>query len=34
MSQAVDAVFEGIGLEEYAKGHPELKVALDKWGSI
>ena len=34
MSQAVDAVFEGIGLEEYAKSHPELKVALDKWGSI
>ncbi|MBP5203622.1 MAG: ribulose 1,5-bisphosphate carboxylase large subunit [Candidatus Methanomethylophilaceae archaeon] len=34
MSQAVDAVFEGIALEEYAKSHPELKVALDKWGSI
>ena len=34
MSQAVDAVFEGVGLEEYARGHPELKVALDKWGSI
>ena len=34
LSQAVDAVFEGVGLEEYARGHPELKVALDKWGSI
>ena len=34
MSQAVDAVYEGITLEEYAKSHPELAVALDKWGSI
>ncbi len=34
MSQAVDAVFEGISLEEYARSHPELKTALDKWGSI
>jgi ribulose-bisphosphate carboxylase large chain len=32
MSQAVDAVFKGIDVEIYAKDHPELKAALDKWG--
>jgi len=30
--QAVDASLEGISLEEYAKTHNEIKVALDKWG--
>ena len=32
MCQAVDAVFEGIDVSEYAKTHPELKAALDEWG--
>ncbi len=30
--QAVDAALENISLEEYAKTHPEIKAALDKWG--
>lgn len=33
MSQAVDAAYEGISLEKYAKTHHELKVALDRWGT-
>jgi len=32
MCQAVDAAYLGIGVEEYAKTHPELKIALEKWG--
>ncbi|MDR3074548.1 MAG: ribulose 1,5-bisphosphate carboxylase large subunit [Candidatus Methanoplasma sp.] len=32
MSQAVDAVFEGIDVKVYAETHPELKEALDTWG--
>jgi ribulose-bisphosphate carboxylase large chain len=32
MSQAVDAAFLGIPLDEYARTHPELKIALDLWG--
>jgi len=32
MSQAVDAAYEGIPADEYAKTHAELKAALDKWG--
>ncbi|MFX1449272.1 MAG: type III ribulose-bisphosphate carboxylase [Promethearchaeota archaeon] len=31
MRQAVDAVLEGSTLEEYAKTHQELKLALEKW---
>lgn len=30
--QAIEAAMDGISLNEYAKSHPELKVALDKWG--
>lgn len=33
MSQAVDAAFKGIEVHEYAKDHPELQAALDRWGS-
>lgn len=33
MSQAVDAAFLGIPVEEYAKTHRELALALDRWGS-
>ena len=33
MSQAVDAAFAGIPVSEYAETHPELRAALDKWGS-
>jgi len=29
--QAIDAVFEDVSLEEYAKTHSELKAALGKW---
>ncbi len=32
MFQAVDAWKEGVPLEQYAKGHHELAVALQKWG--
>lgn len=32
MSQAIDAAFEGIDAKEYAKTHPELQVALERWG--
>jgi len=31
LKQAIDAVFEGIDLREYAEEHEELKKALDKW---
>jgi ribulose-bisphosphate carboxylase large chain len=29
--QALEAAFEGVSLQEYAKNHRELEVALDKW---
>jgi ribulose-bisphosphate carboxylase large chain len=32
MNQAVDAYLAGKPLREYAKDHPELRLALDKWG--
>ena len=32
MCQAVDAAFLGIDAQVYAKTHPELKAALEKWG--
>lgn len=32
MCQAVDAAYEGIEAQTYAETHPELKVALSKWG--
>ena len=31
--QAIDACVKGIPLKEYAEDHPELKVALEKWGT-
>ncbi|MFH0711322.1 MAG: RuBisCO large subunit C-terminal-like domain-containing protein, partial [Candidatus Aenigmatarchaeota archaeon] len=31
--QAIDATMKGIPLNEYAKKHPELRLALDKWGT-
>ncbi len=31
MSQAVDATFEGVPLESYARDHPELREALERW---
>ena len=30
--QAIDAVMKNIPQREYAKSHPELKMAVDKWG--
>ncbi len=33
MRQAVDATLKNISLKEYAKTHPELKVALAQWGT-
>ncbi len=33
MMQAVEAVMKGIPLEEYAKEHEELRLALEKWGT-
>jgi len=32
MRQSIDAVMEGIPLDEYAKNHPELAKALELWG--
>ncbi|MBO8180592.1 MAG: type III ribulose-bisphosphate carboxylase [Archaeoglobus sp.] len=32
--QALDAIINGIPLEEYAKQHPELEAALSKWGRV
>ncbi len=34
MRQAVEAVMEGYSLKEFAKKHPELKEALQKWRSV
>jgi len=34
MRQAIDAVMKGIPLKEYAKRHPELELALKKWGEL
>jgi ribulose 1,5-bisphosphate carboxylase large subunit-like protein len=31
MRLAIDAVINGVRLEEYAKNNEELKAALDKW---
>mgnify|MGYP002516074500 CR=1 FL=1 len=33
MSQAVDAAYEGVDARAYAEDHPELKAALERWGS-
>ena len=33
MAQAVDAAFLGIPLNDYAKNHRELGIALERWGS-
>ncbi len=33
MREAVDAVSKGVTLEEYAKYHKELAVALNHWGT-
>lgn len=32
--QAIDAILEGVPLEEYAKEHRELARALEKWGRV
>ena len=32
MRQAMEAALTDIPLEEYAKMHKELRVAIDKWG--
>lgn len=32
MCQAVDAAYSGIPVDEYAKDHEELRIALEKWG--
>ncbi len=32
--QALNAVKNGVSLEEYAKYHPELREALEKWGRL
>lgn len=32
--QALDAISQGIKLENYALGHKELKIALKKWGML
>ena len=31
MVQAAEAAFQGIPAQEYAKNHPELALALEKW---
>lgn len=32
LMQAIDAAAQGVDPDEYAQDHPELKIALDKWG--
>ncbi len=32
--QSIDAVMAGVEVEEWAKEHPELRAALDTWGSF
>jgi len=32
--QALDAIIQGISLDEYAKTHKELARALEKWGHV
>ena len=32
--QAIDAITDGISIEEYARNHPELARALEKWGCV
>jgi len=34
MRQMIDAVMEGVPPREYAKKHNELKLALEKWGTV
>jgi len=34
MRQALNSAMEGIPIEEYAKKHKELKIAIRKWGKI
>lgn len=34
MRQALDASLQGISIEEYAKDHKELRVAIEQWGTI
>jgi len=31
VKQAVESVFYGTDLKEYARNHEELKIALEKW---
>lgn len=33
MRQAIDAAMKGIPIEEHAKAHAELSIALEKWGA-
>ncbi|WP_254544223.1 type III ribulose-bisphosphate carboxylase [Halomarina pelagica] len=33
LRQSIDATVEGTPLEEYAEDHPELAVAIEKWGT-
>ena len=33
MCQAIDSAYEGVPIEEYAKTHHELQLALDRWGT-
>ncbi|MGB9986572.1 type III ribulose-bisphosphate carboxylase [Salarchaeum japonicum] len=33
LRQSIDAAVDGIDIEEYADTHPELRTALDKWGT-
>jgi len=32
MCQAIDAAYQHISVDEYAKTHEELRIALEKWG--
>lgn len=34
LRQAIDAAVEEIPLDEYAKGHEELRLAIEKWGFV
>ncbi|MEM4695167.1 MAG: RuBisCO large subunit C-terminal-like domain-containing protein, partial [Ignisphaera sp.] len=32
--QALEAIVKGIPLDDYARDHPELRKALEKWGYV
>ena len=34
MRQAIDSITEGVPIQEYAKNHKELRIAIERWGYL